>query len=170
MKIGVISDTHGVIHPAVFDLFGDVEHILHAGDLGDDAVLDTLRSFAPVTAVRGNVDHWPGAGRLPESVDVSLSGLAIHMTHIGRPEAEWARELDARAAPARPQLVICGHTHAPRRTECGGYLFLNPGSAGRRRFSLPLSVALLDVADGGSGLGPARFDLRLVEIEKGGAS
>lgn len=171
MKIGVISDTHGVIHPAVFERFRGVERILHAGDLGDESVLERLEAVAPVTAVRGNVDHWPGAARLPESVDLALGGLAIHMTHIGRPEEDWARALDARSGAERPRLVICGHTHAPRRAECGGYLFLNPGSAGRRRFSLPLSVALLDVAAADPARGTAtRFDCRLVEIEKGGES
>jgi len=168
MKIGVLSDTHGVIHPGVFEHFRGVDHLLHAGDLGDPDVLDALREIAPVVAVRGNVDDFPGASRIPDSVDVTLGGLPIHMTHIGRSEAEWAVALDRRAAAGapRPRLVVCGHTHAPKRVEVGGYVFLNPGSAGQRRFHLPLAIAILEIADAPNGGAPP-FEIRPIVLVEG---
>ena len=168
MKIGVLSDTHGVIHPGVFEHFRGVDHLLHAGDLGDSDVLDALRAIAPVVAVRGNVDDFAGASRIPAEVDVTLGGLSIHMTHIGRPEADWAVALDRRSvggAP-RPRLVVCGHTHAPKRVEVGGYVFLNPGSAGQRRFHLPLAIAIVEIAGSPNGGAPS-FDIRPIVLAEG---
>ncbi len=163
MRVVILSDTHGVIHPRAIEHLRGADHILHAGDLGDADVLERLRAIAAVTAVRGNVDHWPGAESLPSEVDLRLGGIAVHMTHIGRPEGEWASSLDSRKAPARPHLVVCGHTHSPKRSEVGAYLFLNPGSAGRKRFGLPLSLALLEARDGAG----SSFDVRIVELEPG---
>jgi putative phosphoesterase len=163
VRIGILSDTHEVIHPGVFEQFAGVDRLLHAGDLGSESVLERLAALAPIDAVRGNVDHWPGARRLPESLDLTIGGVRIHMTHVGLPEPEWAAALDARPADERPRLVVCGHTHVPRKAEHGGYVFVNPGAAGRRRFGLPLSIALLETdADASGG-----FRLRLVELEPG---
>src|SRR5262249_44317324 len=115
-----------------------------------------------VTAVRGNVDEGSEFARLPASVEVAFGTTRFLMTHVGEPEEHWARSLDERSAARRPHVVVCGHSHAPRQVELGGYLFLTPGPGGRRRFGLPLSVALVRI-------GATRADLtaEIVILESG---
>lgn len=147
MIIGVLSDTHGTIHPRLLPTFREagVQLILHAGDVGDPAVLEKLSSIAEVVAVRGNVDDEGLLAELPEEVRKTLDGVDIYMTHIGdRPEG-WTRALPN----PKPQAAICGHSHVALLEELDGVLFLNPGSAGTRpRFGGTLSAALLKVENG----------------------
>ena len=139
--IGVISDTHGLLRPEAVVALEGSDRIIHAGDVGSADVLNQLRRIAPVVAVRGNVDkgHWANA--LPWEVVVELDGHSIHVIHI-------LADLDLQAAPAGLGAVVFGHSHQPSIEDRNGVLFLNPGSAGPRRFKLPLSVARMSVVDG----------------------
>ena len=147
MIIGVLSDTHGTIHPRLLPLFREaqVELILHAGDVGEPHVLATLSSICDVVAVRGNVDDVGELASLPEQIRYTYEGIDIYMTHIGgKPEA-WSRTLPQ----PKPQVAICGHSHVALLEELDGVLFLNPGSAGTRpRFGGTLSAAILKIENG----------------------
>lgn len=140
LRVGVISDTHGLFDPRLERVFAGVDHILHAGDVGAMAVLDNLSAIAPVTAVRGNVDHEAWAWNLPEEAVVELNGRRILIAHV-------KEHLLRRRDPARDgfSVVVTGHSHAPSVVRRDGVLYLNPGSAGRRRFHLPRSAALLTI-------------------------
>jgi putative phosphoesterase len=140
----VVSDTHGRLHPRLLELFRGVDHIVHAGDVGSEVVLDGLRSLAPLTAVRGNVDSGPHAWDLPLEAEVELCGARILVRHI-------KEELLAqgRAALQGYQVVVVGHSHKPLVELSDGVLFLNPGSAGPRRFRLPRAAAILEISPGG---------------------
>jgi putative phosphoesterase len=146
--IGVISDTHSWYDPAVEALFKGVDHILHAGDIGDMRVLYRLREIAPVTAVRGNIDEGIHATPLNLEEKVCLFGVEVFMTHIlGNPE-RLSRELQLKVKQLTPNVVIFGHTHQSYLGNREGVLYFNPGSAGPRRFSLPRSIGLLEVTMG----------------------
>lgn len=123
--IGVISDTHGFLRPEVFKVFDGVDHILHAGDLDTLRIIDELRQIAPVTFVRGNMDHGAWAMRVPESVRLNLAGWQIELQHI--PDESSGGKTSGH------KIVIHGHTHTPREEWVDQTLFLNPGSAGPRR-------------------------------------
>lgn len=142
MRIGLISDTHGLLRPQAVDALAGVDHIIHAGDVGQEEVLRELRTVAPVTAVRGNVDIDTWATALPEKQDIWLSGASIHVLHI----LERLKPTDG----ARSRVVIYGHTHRPLIETRDGVLFVNPGSAGPRRFSLPVTVGFLTVGVDGA--------------------
>jgi uncharacterized protein len=146
MRIGLISDTHGLLRPQVFDAFRGVEHILHAGDVGATKILDALEAIAPVTAVFGNTDGWEVRARVPEVAHVELGGIAAVVLHGHLLRAATAEH----AAAAHPDagLVVFGHSHRPGIHEVGGVLTVNPGSAGPRRFRDPVTVALAEIADG----------------------
>jgi putative phosphoesterase len=118
-----------------------VEHILHAGDVGDVTILDALRSIAPVTAIRGNVDTQGRCATLPATELIELGGCDIYMVHA-------IEDLDVNPRAAGLRMVVYGHSHQPSVEERGGVLYLNPGSAGPRRFSLPVTVALVRVGAG----------------------
>ncbi len=139
LRIGIVSDTHGLLRPEVEEIFRavGVEHILHAGDVGDLAVLQALSAIAPVTAVRGNTDTAPGCRNLPVCETVSLASAEIFMHHGHLDEFN--------ILPRGANVVVSGHTHAPLICWRDGVLFLNPGSAGPRRFRLPVSVAVLTI-------------------------
>lgn len=142
--LGVISDTHGLLRPDVHTALAGVELILHAGDVGGDEILDELELIAPVRAVYGNTDA-PGQPRLADAIDLSIGGVAIHVSHgheIGSPVA--ARLLERYAA----DVVVFGHTHRPLIARAGDRLVLNPGAAGPRRFDIMPSVARLTIRDG----------------------
>jgi uncharacterized protein len=137
--VGVISDTHGLLRPEAVDALRGVELILHAGDVGKPEVLDELRRLAPTFVVRGNVDHGDWASQLPVSKIVEVGGRGFYMLHdIG--------ELDLDPPTAGFAAVIFGHSHQPLIEMRDGVLFLNPGSAGPRRFKLPVSVARVTVS------------------------
>ena len=137
LRIGIISDTHGLLRPEISEIFANVDHILHAGDVGDIAVLQKLSEIAPVTAVRGNTDVAPGCRNLPICETVSLASAEIFMHH-GHLEA-----FDI--FPHGTNVVVSGHTHDPKIFWRENVLIINPGSAGPRRFRLPVSVGILTV-------------------------
>jgi putative phosphoesterase len=137
MRIGILSDTHGVLRPEVPALLAGCDRLLHAGDVGDAGILEALRRIAPVEAVRGNVDQGPGLDRLPHTASGHLDEIAYGMVHR-REEVppDWPRRL---------RLVIFGHSHRPELEWAGRCLLLNPGSCGQRRFALPLTLAIVRV-------------------------
>ncbi|MGH9616966.1 MAG: metallophosphoesterase family protein [Acidobacteriaceae bacterium] len=136
MWIGVISDTHGLLRPEALQSLAGCDHILHAGDIGDDAILDALRKIAPVTAIRGNIDQGGVCGALPSVDTVELAGRLFYLVH--------AREdLDLNPQVAGISAVIYGHSHQPEISWSNGVLYFNPGSAGPRRFSLPITLGIL---------------------------
>jgi uncharacterized protein len=136
--IGIISDTHGLLRPEVLEVFKGVSLILHAGDIGNPEVLDALRTLAPVVAVRGNNDTGKWAKRIPETQTVHAAGVSLYMLHN-------LKEMKVRPSDENIAAVISGHSHRPSLMRQEGVLFLNPGSAGPRRFKLPISVARLMV-------------------------
>ena len=150
MRIGVISDTHGLLRPEALQALRGSEHILHAGDVGDPAILDALRKIAPVTAIRGNVDVSGDCARLPETELVELGGVGIYMLHD-------LNALDLNPIAAGVAVVISGHSHKAKIERKKGVLYFNPGSAGPKRFSLPISVGLLEIVDG-------RVEARVVQL------
>lgn len=150
MRIGVISDTHGLLRPEAVQSLQGAEHILHAGDVGDPAILDALRCIAPVTAIRGNIDEGGRCSHLPATELVELGNRSLYMLHD-------VNHLDLNPEAAGIAAVIFGHSHQPRIEWRRGVLFLNPGSAGPRRFQLPVSIAWLEIASG-------RLDARIVNI------
>ncbi|HYK36396.1 metallophosphoesterase family protein [Alloacidobacterium sp.] len=139
MKIGVISDTHGLLRTEAVEALLGVEHILHAGDVGDPAILDQLQQLAPLTAIRGNVDNSGACSQLPETELVELSGCSIYMLHD-------VHALDLDPVAAGIQVVVSGHSHKPSIEWNKGVFYFNPGSAGPKRFSLPISIGFLEIA------------------------
>ena len=141
LRIGLISDTHGLLRPEALAFLQGCDHIVHGGDIGGAAILDTLRALAPLTVVRGNNDRGAWAEALAETEWLQLGGLwllAIHdLAQLG---------IDAPAAGVR--VVVSGHSHQPLQEERDGVLWINPGSAGPRRFRLPVSVGELRVEGG----------------------
>ncbi len=138
MRTGVISDTHGLLRPEAMEALRGVEHILHAGDVGDAAILEQLRQLAPVSAIRGNIDRSGPCAQLPETELVELGGCSIYMLHD-------VNTLDLNPVAAGIQVVISGHSHKPLIEWRKGVLYFNPGSAGPRRFSLPISLGFLEI-------------------------
>lgn len=141
MKIGVISDTHGLLRPEVFAAFDGVQRILHAGDAGRPEILEAFARIAPVTAVRGNVDRGRWAASLPKTEVVEIAGISIYMLHD-------LAQLDLKPEAAGFRMVVYGHSHRPTMEERNGVLYFNPGSAGPRRFRLPVSVGRLEIRSG----------------------
>jgi hypothetical protein len=141
MIIGVISDTHGLMRPEALDALQGSHHIIHAGDVGDPAILGRLQQIAPVTAVRGNVDHEEWAKNIPETEMLELDGASIYVLHI-------LEKLDLKPGSAGIHAVIYGHSHVPKQEAKDGVLYFNPGSAGPRRFQLPVTVGKLIVQNG----------------------
>jgi putative phosphoesterase len=139
--VGIIADTHGLVRPEALAALAGTEAILHAGDVGDPAVLDALAAIAPVTAVRGNNDRGPWAERLHATAAIEIGGVWIYVVHD-------LHELDLDPRAAGFGAVVAGHSHRPSVTERDGVLYLNPGSAGPRRFRLPIAVARLRIDDG----------------------
>jgi len=140
MIIGIISDTHGLLRPEGLEMLRGSAHIIHAGDIGAPEIVPELEKIAPVTAIRGNVDTQPWARRFPEMEVVELGGLHIYVIHD-------ANALDLNPQAAGFAAVISGHSHQPKQETKGGVLYFNPGSAGPRRFSLPVSVGRLEIVD-----------------------
>jgi putative phosphoesterase len=140
-RIGVISDTHGLVRPEALAALAGSELVLHAGDVGGPAVLEALSAIAPVRAVRGNNDRGAWADALPTVELVDVAGHPIYLLHD-------VSELDLDPAAAGISAVIAGHSHRPSCARQGGVLWLNPGSAGPRRFKLPIAVARIAISDG----------------------
>jgi putative phosphoesterase len=137
--IGLISDTHGLLRPQAVRALEGSDLIIHAGDVGDPAIIGALKKIAPVFAVRGNVDTEPWAKALPETEVIETGTATIYVLHD-------VHALDLEPAAAGFHIVVSGHSHKPSRTEREGILFINPGSAGPRRFDLPVTVARLNLA------------------------
>jgi uncharacterized protein len=150
MRIGVISDTHGLLRAEAMAALEGSEHILHAGDVGDAGILERLRAIAPVTAIRGNVDVAGACARLPETELIQLAGRSLYMLHDRN-----ALDLDPVAAGLA--VVVSGHSHHPAIQWHKGVLYFNPGSAGPRRFSTPVSLGFLTMTD--TGIEPRVVDL-----------
>ena len=153
MLVGLISDTHGLLRPEVFDVFHGVDLILHAGDVGGREIVTGLRAIAPVHAVYGNTDR-PGEPGLAGSIDISLEGLTVHVSHgheLGSPTPATL------VATYPADIVIYGHTHKALVEHLNGALVVNPGAAGPRRFDVKPSVAILTIKNG-------RADVRSVSL------
>jgi putative phosphoesterase len=142
MIVGVISDTHGLLRPEAVEFLRGSEHIIHAGDIGSPEIVPALEKIAPVTAIRGNIDTQPWTRRFAETEVVELAGLHIYVIHD-------VNALDLNPKAAGFAAVISGHSHKPGQTTKDGLLYFNPGSAGPRRFSLPISIGKLEVGQGG---------------------
>jgi len=142
MLIGVISDTHGLLRPEALKALAGVEHILHAGDVGDSAILEALAEIAPVTAIRGNVDTEGQCADLPETEAVMLGGRLFYMVHA-------IEDMDISPIAAGVSVVVYGHSHVARVEQRGDVLYLNPGSAGPKRFKLEVTLALVTISEGG---------------------
>ena len=153
-RIGLISDTHGLLREEALKALGGSDLIIHAGDVGDSKILEALREIAPVVAVRGNVDTAEWAKSLPETAAVEAGAVNIYVLHDSN-----ALDLDPRAAGF--QIVVSGHSHKPGQTERKGVMYINPGSAGPRRFTLPITVARLDLA-------VRPWSVEFIDLEKGG--
>jgi uncharacterized protein len=152
-KVGVISDTHGLIRLEALQALQGCELILHAGDIGQPYVLEALQELAPVLAVRGNVDRGEWARKLPETAVAQVGSNTLYMLHD-------VNHLDIDPAPAGFRVVISGHTHKPRLQDRNGVTYLNPGSAGPRRFRNPVSLALL-LIDG------EQVEARILTLQEG---
>lgn len=138
LRVGLISDTHGLLRPEATTFLAGSAHIVHAGDVGDAAILDRLAAIAPLTVVRGNVDTEAWATRLPETARVTIGEVTVYAIH------------DVKALPIDPRrhrirVVVSGHSHKPSIVERDGVLYVNPGSAGPRRFRLPITAAELHI-------------------------
>jgi uncharacterized protein len=155
VKIGVISDTHNLLRPGIFDLFREVDCIIHAGDVGSADILSGLRTIAPVYAVHGNCDRYPLTEELRASEMLFLADLQIFLTHIGGRPQEMRRFYPEIAGC---DLVIFGHSHRSSHLVEEGVVFFNPGAAGPRRFRLPVTVGTIEVTD-------RRITPQIIEIE-----
>ena len=147
MRLGIISDTHGLLRPEVHEVFREVDRILHAGDVGDESILDELALIAPLTAVYGNTDGSHLRSRLSDVAQETIDGFRFTLTHgdrQGRPDPESLKEAFPDA-----DVIIYGHTHKPLIKNLPDFsVVLNPGSAGPRRFDLPVSVAIMETEPG----------------------
>jgi len=138
MILGLISDTHGLLRDNALRALQNSGRIIHAGDVGDPEILEALASFAPVTAVRGNVDTAEWATKLPPTTVVKIGAVRIYVLHD-------VKELKRSSIPSGTSIVVSGHSHKPGQATREGILYINPGSAGPRRFNLPITVARLDL-------------------------
>lgn len=137
-RIGLISDTHGLLRPQALDALRGSDLIIHAGDVGKPEILETLRKLAPLIAVRGNIDKGNWASALPATAVAEAGAVLLYVLHD-------VHALDLNPAASGFHIVVSGHSHQPGRFERNGVLYINPGSAGPRRFQLPVSVAFLNV-------------------------
>ena len=150
MRIGLISDTHGLLRPEALAFLAGSDHIVHGGDIGNPEILERLAAIAPLTVVRGNNDTAAWARTTPETARLDVGGVSILVIHD-------LKELAGDPAADGVRVVVSGHSHKPACVERGGVLYVNPGSAGRRRFTLPISAGELLVEDG-------RVEARLVTL------
>lgn len=149
--IGLISDTHGLLRKEAVEALRGSELIIHAGDVGKEEILEELRKIAPVIAVRGNVDKGPWAEMLPETAVAEAGAVMIYVLHD-------VNALDLNPAAAGFRIVVSGHSHKPGKTERNSVLYINPGSAGPRRFQLPVTLGRLK-------LGQAPYEVEFVDLE-----
>lgn len=150
MRIGLISDTHGLLRPEALTALEGSDLILHAGDVGKAEILERLRAIAPVVAVRGNIDTGDWASQLPMTAVAEADSARIYVLHD-------LQQLDLDPVAAGFQVVVSGHSHKPGQTERDGVIYVNPGSAGPRRFRLPITMARLD-------LGRAPWSVEFIDL------
>jgi putative phosphoesterase len=148
--VGVISDTHGLLRPEAIAVLHGSDYIIHAGDIGDPRILDKLAVIAPLTAVRGNVDHGDWAEKIPATNVLEIGEISIYVLHS-------LQELDLKPE-ARFAAVVYGHSHVPKQQRKNGVLYFNPGSAGPRRFQLPVSLGRLTIKD-------SKIDAQILSLE-----
>jgi uncharacterized protein len=141
MFVGVISDTHGLLRPEALEALRGSDYIIHAGDIGDSAILKKIAEIAPVTAIRGNVDHAAWARKIPATNVLDAGGISIYVLHN-------LQELDLKPEAAGFAVVVYGHSHVPKQETKNRVLYFNPGSAGPRRFQLPVTIGRLSVKNG----------------------
>ena len=146
IRLGVIADTHGLFDPAIRRHFRGVDQIIHAGDIGNRSVIEHLERIAPVTAVSGNVDRYEESG-FPTEAIITLNGFRIAIRHVVFEAGKLAKEGRAFLDRTRPDICIFGHTHQPKSEWLGDTLLFNPGSAGRKRFTLPRMVGTISIGD-----------------------
>jgi len=156
VRVGLISDTHGLLRPEALDFLAGCDFIVHGGDIGNAAILERLAQIAPLTTVRGNNDREAWARAIPVSASLAIGPVVVHAIHD-------IKELDIDPAASGVRVVVSGHSHRPSCVEREGVLYINPGSAGRRRFSLPISAAEL-IIEGG------RVQPRIVTLIEGQGS
>jgi putative phosphoesterase len=149
-RIGILSDTHGLLRPEALHALAGVHRILHAGDIGDPAILEALAHIAPITAIRGNVDTHGPCAQLPPTEAVEIAGRLFYLVHS-------IHDLDLDAAVAQVSVVVSGHSHQPSIERRDNVLYLNPGSAGPRRFRLPISLAIVEIGQ--------EISARIVELD-----
>lgn len=138
LTVGLISDTHGLLRPQAVEALRNVQRIIHAGDIGGPEILASLGAIAPVNAVRGNNDQGDWAARLPEELTLNIAGVDVHVLH----------DVKSLRLPPGVRVVIAGHSHKPSVSDREGVLYVNPGSAGPRRFKLPVAIAYLRIVSG----------------------
>jgi putative phosphoesterase len=155
-RVGLISDTHGLLRPEAVAFLRGSDFIVHAGDIGDASVLNELKAIAPLTVVRGNNDRGPWACSIAENEVLQVAGVTIYVLHN-------LEELDLDPAAAGFRVVVSGHSHKPLAEERDGVLYVNPGSSGPRRFRLPIAVAELEITG-------ASVRATLVDLEAGKAA
>ena len=151
MIIGVISDTHGLLRPEAVAALQGSDYIIHAGDIGDPQILDQLAAIAPLTAVRGNVDHGAWARKISTTSVLEVGEVSIYVLHI-------LQDLDLKPDAAKFAVVVYGHSHVPKLESKKGVLYFNPGSAGPKRFKLPVSVGRLTIEG-------AQIDAKILVLE-----
>ena len=152
IRVAVLSDTHGLLRPEVAATLQGVDHILHAGDVGDPAILDALSAIAPLTAIRGNIDTRGRCAQLPATEMIELGGVTIYMVHS-------VADLDIKPVAAGVRVMVSGHSHKPAQETRSGVLYLNPGSIGPRRFRLPVAMAFVTISNGEIKVEPLVFDI-----------
>ena len=150
-RIGLISDTHGLLRDTAVEALAGSDVIIHAGDVDTQDILDALKKIAPVFPVRGNMDRNPDAAGLPKYKIVEIDGISIYVVHD-------LYQLDLDPAAAGFEVVVSGHSHRPKIKYKDGVLYINPGSAGPKRFTLPISVGMLEIKNG-------RITPRIIELE-----
>ena len=151
-RIAVLSDTHGLLRPEVLAACAGVDHILHAGDVGDPDILTRLKEVAPTTAIRGNIDTQGPCAELPATEMIALGGVYFYLVHS-------LADLDIDPVAAGVQVVITGHSHQPKEQRRNGVLYLNPGSVGPRRFRLPVAMSFVSIDDAQIDVENVQFDL-----------
>jgi uncharacterized protein len=144
--VGLVSDTHGLLRPEALAALRGSDYIVHAGDIGDEGILRSLEAIAPVTAVRGNTDYDAWSARIPRTAVLDVDGVRIYVVHD-------IAHLDIDPPAAGVDVVVSGHSHRPGIEYRDGVMYLNPGSAGPRRFDLPVTIARLTIKGGGAGAG-----------------
>jgi putative phosphoesterase len=152
IRVGLISDTHGLLRPEAEEALAGVDRIIHAGDIGNARILEQLELIAPVTAIRGNNDTGDWAASIPETQTTEINGVSVYVLHD-------VNQLDIDPGTSDIRVIISGHSHRPSVNQRDGILFVNPGSAGPRRFTLPISVGYLMIA-----AGQAHAEIRILEL------